>query len=41
MATTFQYFKGVVVDFSLSNPYVVVGLLLRRPDPLISSAAWA
>src|SRR5215218_608202 len=27
-STTYQYFRGVSVDFSLSNPYVVVGLLL-------------
>jgi K(+)-stimulated pyrophosphate-energized sodium pump len=27
-ATTFSYFKGVTLDFSLENPYVVVGLLL-------------
>jgi K(+)-stimulated pyrophosphate-energized sodium pump len=27
-ATTFGYFKGVTLDFSLENPYVVVGLLL-------------
>ena len=33
-ATTFQYFKGIETDFDLDNPYVVAGLLLRRPDPL-------
>lgn len=27
-AEQFTYFQGVVLDFSLSNPYVVVGLLL-------------
>jgi K(+)-stimulated pyrophosphate-energized sodium pump len=27
-ATTFAYFRGVTLDFSLENPYVVVGLLL-------------
>ncbi len=27
-STQFQYFKGVTPDFSLANPYVVVGLLL-------------
>ncbi|MFL5094028.1 MAG: sodium-translocating pyrophosphatase, partial [Xanthobacteraceae bacterium] len=26
-STAYQYFRGVTVDFSLSNPYVVVGLL--------------
>ncbi len=26
-----SYFKGVNPDFSLNNPYVVVGLLVRRP----------
>ena len=25
------YFQGVQLDFSLNNPYVVVGLLVRRP----------
>jgi len=34
-ATQFQYFKGVVVDFSLSNPYVVVGLLLGGLIPFL------
>jgi K(+)-stimulated pyrophosphate-energized sodium pump len=34
-STTFQYFKGVVVDFSLSNPYVVVGLLLGGLIPFL------
>jgi K(+)-stimulated pyrophosphate-energized sodium pump len=34
-ATSFQYFKGVVVDFSLSNPYVVVGLLLGGLIPFL------
>ncbi len=33
-STAFAYFKGVSPDFSLSNPYVVVGLLARRPHPL-------
>ena len=26
-----KYFSGVSLDFSLTNPYVVVGLLVRRP----------
>ena len=34
-STTFQYFKGVTVDFSLSNPYVVVGLLLGGLIPFL------
>ena len=34
-STTFQYFRGVVVDFSLSNPYVVVGLLLGGLIPFL------
>ena len=34
-ATGFQYFKGVVVDFSLANPYVVVGLLLGGLIPFL------
>ncbi len=34
-ATSFQYFKGVTVDFSLSNPYVVVGLLLGGLIPFL------
>ncbi len=34
-ATQFQFFKGVVVDFSLSNPYVVVGLLLGGLIPYL------
>ena len=34
-STSFQYFKGVVVDFSLSNPYVVVGLLLGGLIPFL------
>ncbi len=33
-AAQFPYFRGVAVDFGLSNPYVVVGLLYRRPHPL-------
>ncbi|HMO31276.1 sodium-translocating pyrophosphatase, partial [Enterovirga sp.] len=33
--TTYQYFKGVTVDFSLSNPYVVVGLLLGGLIPFL------
>jgi K(+)-stimulated pyrophosphate-energized sodium pump len=34
-STSFQYFKGVVLDFSLSNPYVVVGLLLGGLIPFL------
>jgi K(+)-stimulated pyrophosphate-energized sodium pump len=34
-ATTYQYFKDVVVDFSLANPYVVVGLLLGGLIPFL------
>ncbi|MDB5511036.1 MAG: V-type H(+)-translocating pyrophosphatase [Enterovirga sp.] len=36
-STAFQYFKGVSVDFSLSNPYVVVGLLLGGLIPFLFS----
>ncbi len=31
----FAYFKGVVLDFSLSNPYVVVGLLIGGLLPFL------
>ncbi len=34
-ATGFQYFKGVTVDFSLANPYVVAGLLLGGLIPFL------
>ncbi|MGO4665533.1 sodium-translocating pyrophosphatase [Bosea sp. 2RAB26] len=34
-STSFQYFKGVTVDFSLSNPFVVVGLLLGGLIPFL------
>lgn len=34
-ATTFQYFKGVIPDFTLSNPYVVAGLLLGGLIPFL------
>jgi len=34
-ATKFLYFKGVVPDFSLANPYVVVGLLLGGLIPYL------
>src|SRR3982750_3239096 len=34
-STTYQYFRGVAVDFSLSNPYVVVGLLLGGLIPYL------
>ncbi|GLS56057.1 sodium-translocating pyrophosphatase [Methylobacterium gregans] len=33
--TQYRFFKGVVVDFSLSNPYVVVGLLLGGLIPYL------
>jgi K(+)-stimulated pyrophosphate-energized sodium pump len=34
-STKFQYFKGIVPDFSLANPYVVVGLLLGGLIPYL------
>jgi K(+)-stimulated pyrophosphate-energized sodium pump len=34
-STAYQYFKGVTVDFSLSNPYVVVGLLFGGLIPYL------
>lgn len=34
-ATNYQYFKGLTVDFTLSNPYVVVGLLLGGLIPFL------
>jgi len=34
-STAYQYFRGVNVDFSLSNPYVVVGLLLGGLIPFL------
>ncbi len=34
-STTYQFFRGVAVDFSLSNPYVVVGLLLGGLIPFL------
>ncbi len=34
-STSFQYFKGVQPDFSLANPYVVVGLLLGGLIPFL------
>jgi K(+)-stimulated pyrophosphate-energized sodium pump len=34
-STTYQYFKGVSVDFSLANPYVVVGLLFGGLIPFL------
>ena len=34
-AKNFQYFKGVVPDFALTNPYVVVGLLLGGLIPYL------
>ncbi len=36
-STTFQYFKGVNPDFSLANPYVVVGLLIGGLIPYLFS----
>jgi K(+)-stimulated pyrophosphate-energized sodium pump len=37
-ATRFPYFNGVNVDFSLSNPYVVVGLLFGGLLPYLFAA---
>ena len=34
-STTYQYFRGVTVDFSLANPYVVVGLFLGGLIPYL------
>ncbi len=34
-STSFQYFKGVQPDFSLANPYVVVGLLMGGLIPFL------
>ncbi|BBE71535.1 sodium-translocating pyrophosphatase [Oharaeibacter diazotrophicus] len=34
-ATEYQYFKGVTPDFALTNPYVVVGLLLGGLIPFL------
>ena len=34
-STTYQYFKGVKPDFALSNPYVVVGLLIGGLIPFL------
>jgi K(+)-stimulated pyrophosphate-energized sodium pump len=34
-ATQFPYFRGVAVDFGLSNPYVVVGLLIGGLIPFL------
>ncbi len=34
-STEFQYFKGVTINFSLDNPYVVVGLLLGGLIPYL------
>ena len=34
-STAYQYFKGVKPDFSLANPYVVVGLLLGGLIPYL------
>ena len=33
-AAAHPYFQGVKLDFALTNPYVVVGLLVRRPVAL-------
>ncbi|NQV60194.1 MAG: sodium-translocating pyrophosphatase [Alphaproteobacteria bacterium] len=37
-ADQYSYFKGVVVDFALSNPYVVVGLIFGGLLPFLFSA---
>jgi K(+)-stimulated pyrophosphate-energized sodium pump len=37
-ATAYSYFKGVSIDFSLSNPYVVVGLLFGGLLPFLFAA---
>jgi len=37
-ATTFPYFQGVEVNFALSNPYVVVGLLMGGLLPYLFGA---
>ncbi|MCG6122518.1 MAG: sodium-translocating pyrophosphatase [Microvirga sp.] len=34
-STVYQYFRGVVPDFSLANPYVVVGLLFGGLIPFL------
>ncbi|MGE7417476.1 sodium-translocating pyrophosphatase, partial [Methylobacterium tarhaniae] len=34
-ATQYRFFQGITVDFSLSNPYVVVGLLLGGLIPYL------
>ena len=34
-STTYQYFRGVTPDFSLANPYVVVGLLFGGLIPYL------
>jgi K(+)-stimulated pyrophosphate-energized sodium pump len=34
-STSYQYFRGVTPDFSLANPYVVVGLLLGGLIPYL------
>ncbi len=34
-STAYQYFRGVSVDFSLANPYVVVGLLFGGLIPFL------
>ncbi len=37
-ASSFQYFNGVEIDFSLSNPYVVVGLFFGGMLPYLFGA---
>ena len=37
-AASFPYFDGVVLDFSLKNPYVVVGLIIGGMLPYLFSA---
>ena len=40
-AARHPYFQGINLDFSLTNPYVVVGLLFGGLFRLICSVRWA